>query len=95
MAKQQTKSTSMNLGKKASKKESAINIGRNDITYFKNAKIICVACNTEYDAGSTLEEIRVDVCANCHPFFTGEKRLLDTQGRIEKFRKKYNLKQES
>ena len=38
---------------------------------------------------SSETEIRVDVCINCHPYFTGENRLLDTQGRIEKFRKKY------
>jgi large subunit ribosomal protein L31 len=39
-----------------------------------------------------LDSIRVDICAKCHPFFTGETRLLDTEGRVEKFKKKYNLK---
>lgn len=49
------------------------------------------ACGAEYQTGSTLKSIRVDVCANCHPFFTGENRILDAEGRVEKFRKKYKL----
>lgn len=61
-----------------------------DIPYFK-AKISCV-CGAEYEAGSTQETIRVDICAACHPFFTGEKRILDSEGRVEKFKKKYKLK---
>lgn len=47
------------------------------------------ACGAEYETGSTAESIRVDICANCHPFFTGEKRILDSEGRVEKFLKKY------
>lgn len=53
--------------------------------------VISCACGAEYDAGSTSESIRVDICANCHPFFTGESRILDAEGRVEKFRKKYKL----
>lgn len=51
--------------------------------------IISCACGAEYDSGSTMESIRVDICANCHPFYTGESRILDAEGRVEKFRKKY------
>ncbi len=58
-----------------------------DIPYHK-ITITC-ACGAKYDAGSVLESIRVDICAGCHPFFTGESRILDTEGRIDKFRKKY------
>ena len=51
--------------------------------------IVSCACGAEYEAGSTLDVVRVDICANCHPFFTGDNRVLDTEGRIEKFKKKY------
>jgi large subunit ribosomal protein L31 len=54
-------------------------------TYFKNAKITC-ACGTSFVSGATQEEMRVDICSNCHPFFTGEQKLLDTAGRVEKFK---------
>ena len=63
---------------------------REDIKYYPNAKVSC-ACGAEYEAGATLPEIRVDICANCHPFFTGDNRILDAEGRVEKFRKKYNI----
>ena len=61
-----------------------------DIPYFKS-KISCV-CGAEFEAGSTKETLRVDICSNCHPFFTGENRILDSEGSVEKFKKKYNLK---
>ena len=47
------------------------------------------ACGAEYQTGSTLESIRVDVCSQCHPFFTGDSRILDSEGRVEKFRRTY------
>ncbi|MDM7202688.1 MAG: 50S ribosomal protein L31 [Thermodesulfobacteriaceae bacterium] len=56
--------------------------------YFDDAVIRC-ACGNEIRVGSTKKEIRVEVCANCHPFFTGESRFVDTEGKIEKFMKKY------
>ncbi|RAP39118.1 50S ribosomal protein L31 [Candidatus Marinamargulisbacteria bacterium SCGC AAA071-K20] len=61
---------------------------REDTVPYKSLVISCV-CGSEFDSGSTLEEIRVDICSNCHPFFTGEDRILDAEGRVEKFRKKY------
>lgn len=56
--------------------------------YFEEAVIRC-ACGTEFKVGSTRKELRVEVCSNCHPFFTGESRFVDTEGKIEKFMKKY------
>ena len=70
------------------KKKGVMDVG--EIKYHK-VTVSC-ACGAEYEAGSTLESIRVDVCASCHPFFTGENKILDAEGRVEKFRKKYNLK---
>ncbi len=57
-------------------------------TYYPDAKIIC-ACGTVYNVGSTKKEIRVEVCSKCHPFFTGQRRIVDTAGRVERFVKKY------
>ena len=81
------KANALDLGKKASKNDSKLE--KKDIPYFK-INITC-ACGAEYASGSTLEKIRVDVCASCHPFYTGDNRVLDSEGRVEKFKKKYNL----
>ena len=56
--------------------------------YHENVVASC-ACGAEYKTGSTLENVRVDICANCHPFFTGENKIVDSEGRVEKFKKKY------
>ena len=48
------------------------------------------ACGATYQVGSTLPAIRVDICANCHPLFTGKEKLMDAEGRVEKFRKRYS-----
>lgn len=55
--------------------------------WYKNAKIIC-ACGNIRTAGSTESELHVEICSNCHPFFTGQEKLVDTEGRVEKFEKK-------
>ena len=47
------------------------------------------ACGHTFTVGSTAEEIKVEICSQCHPFFTGKQKLVDTAGRIERFRKKY------
>ncbi len=52
--------------------------------YFKEAKVIC-ACGNSFTVGATQPEIRVEICAKCHPFYTGEEKLLDTAGRVERF----------
>lgn len=53
--------------------------------YFPNARVMC-ACGHTWTTGATLPEIRVDVCSNCHPFYTGEQRIVDTAGRVDRFR---------
>jgi large subunit ribosomal protein L31 len=50
---------------------------------------ISCACGNEIQVGSTRSDIRVEICSKCHPFFTGKQKLVDTAGRIERFRKKY------
>ena len=55
--------------------------------YYDDCKITC-ACGNTFTTGSTLPEIKVEICAACHPFFTGEMKYVDTLGRVEKFKKK-------
>lgn len=57
---------------------------------YKQTKIIC-ACGAEYETGSTKEDVHVEICAKCHPFFTGKQKLVDSGGRVDKFKKRYNL----
>ncbi|MFA5879524.1 MAG: 50S ribosomal protein L31 [Candidatus Margulisiibacteriota bacterium] len=82
---EQTKTKSPKKATTAKTKDTAKNTKK--VLYSK--VIATCACGAEYETGSTLETIRVDICSNCHPFFTGEKRLLDSEGRVEKFLKKY------
>jgi len=58
---------------------------------YKAATIIC-ACGQVVETRSTADNIHVEICSNCHPFFTGKQKLLDSAGRVDKFRKKYGLK---
>ena len=58
---------------------------------YKTAMINC-ACGCAVETRSTVGNIHVEICSNCHPFFTGKQKLLDSAGRVEKFRKKYGLK---
>ncbi len=55
---------------------------------YEQTRIVC-ACGSTFEAGSTKSDIRVEICSQCHPFFTGKQKLVDTAGRIERFRKKY------
>lgn len=61
--------------------------------YYPNAKIVCVCGNT-FEVGSTVEEVRVELCSNCHPFYTGKQKLVDTAKRVDKYYKKLEKKQE-
>ena len=61
--------------------------------YYPNARVVC-ACGHTWTTGATLPEIRVDVCSNCHPFFTGEQRIVDTAGRVDRFRMRLLQKRE-
>lgn len=55
---------------------------------YHKIKAVC-ACGNEFELGSIQSEMRVEICSACHPFFTGKQKLIDTAGRIEKFKKKY------
>ena len=63
-------------------------------TYYPEAKVTCSSCGTTWTTGSTKKEIRVDICSNCHPFFTGEaQRILDIEGQVDRFYKKLTARQ--
>lgn len=62
---------------------------KNDIhPQYNNIKANC-ACGAEFELGSVMDEIKVEICSACHPFFTGKQKLIDTAGRIEKFKQRY------
>ena len=54
----------------------------------KRAVVHC-GCGAEFETLSTVEELHIDICSKCHPFFTGEERFVDTEGRVERFKGKY------
>ena len=56
---------------------------------YEMTKITCL-CGNVIETRSTLEDIHVEICSACHPFFTGKQKLVDSTGRVERFRKKYN-----
>ena len=58
---------------------------------YHKCKVVCTSCGAEFETGSTLKEIRVDTCSNCHPFYTGKQRFGNKAGRAETFMKKYGL----
>ncbi|MBA7609876.1 MAG: 50S ribosomal protein L31 [Calditrichaeota bacterium] len=51
------------------------------------------ACGNTFQTRSTVKELRVEICNACHPFFTGKQKLIDTAGRVEKYRRKYKIKE--
>lgn len=59
--------------------------------YHPEAMVTC-SCGNTFEAGSTKESLRVEVCGACHPFFTGEQRIVDTEGRVERMIRRYKLK---
>jgi len=61
-------------------------------TYYPNARVIC-SCGATWTTGSTMPEIRTDVCSTCHPFYTGEQRIVDTAGQVERFMKRLERRQ--
>ena len=60
--------------------------------YFTAAKVVC-SCGNTWTTGATLEVVRTDLCYKCHPFYTGEQRLIDTEGQVERFLKKLDVRQ--
>ena len=55
---------------------------------YYQAKVHCGSCGTDFELGSTREELRVDVCSNCHPFYTGKQNIIDTAGQVERFQRR-------
>lgn len=53
-------------------------------------KVTC-ACGNEFESGSVKQALRVEICSNCHPFFTGKQKFVDAGGRVDRFKRKYNL----
>jgi len=60
-------------------------------TYYPKAKVTC-ACGNTFHVGSTLESMTIEVCSNCHPFYTGKEKLMDKVGQVQKFRKRLSAK---
>ena len=58
---------------------------------YEATKIYC-ACGNEIETRSTVKDIHVEICSNCHPFYTKKQKIVDTAGRVDKFKKKYNIK---
>ena len=58
---------------------------------YMEAKVSC-SCGNTFTTGSTKPVLKVELCSKCHPFFTGERRLVDTAGRVERFKRRYNIK---
>lgn len=61
--------------------------------YYPDAQVIC-ACGNTWTTGSTKKVIHTDVCSKCHPFFTGEQRIVDTEGQVDRFYKKLQVRQQ-
>ena len=57
---------------------------------YKVTTVKC-ACGATFETRSTKDDLKVDICSNCHPFFTGKQKLVDTGGRVDRFKKRYNL----
>ena len=57
---------------------------------YVEAQVICSCCNT-FTTGSTQPVLKVELCSKCHPFFTGERRIVDTAGRVERFKRRYKI----
>jgi len=60
--------------------------------YYADAQVVC-ACGNSFTAGSTQKLMKVEACSQCHPFFTGERRMMDTAGRVERFKRRYQIKE--
>ena len=61
--------------------------------YYENARAQC-ACGNAFTVGSTKEEIEIEICSKCHPFYTGKEKIVDVMGRVERFRKRLAKKTE-
>ena len=59
--------------------------------YYPEAQVTC-SCGNTFTTGSTKPTLKVELCSRCHPFFTGEQRIVDTEGRVERMKRRFNLK---
>lgn len=59
--------------------------------WYPEAKVTCLCGNT-FTVGSTKPDLRVEICSRCHPFFTGEQRIVDSEGRVERFKRRFKVK---
>lgn len=59
--------------------------------YYQDAEVIC-ACGNTFTTGSTRKQLKVELCSKCHPFFSGERRIIDTAGQVERFKRRYKIK---
>jgi len=57
---------------------------------YKRVTVTCSTCDSTFETGSTKDEIKVDTCSECHPFYTGRQRFASAAGRVERFKQKYN-----
>lgn len=57
---------------------------------YEKTTVSC-ACGKSFETGSTRKDLKVDICSNCHPFFTGKQKFIDTGGRVERFKRKYGM----
>jgi large subunit ribosomal protein L31 len=56
-------------------------------TYYEEATVVC-SCGNSFKTGSTVQSLRVELCSECHPFYTGQQRLVDTAGQVDRFRQR-------
>lgn len=61
-------------------------------TWYPEAEVVCTSCSTSWKTGATVPSIRVDICSNCHPFYTGEQRIVDTEGQVDRFLKRLQVR---
>ena len=58
--------------------------------YYHNAEVTC-SCGQKFTTGATKQELKVEICSKCHPFFTGEQRIVDTEGRVERLKRRFRF----
>ena len=73
------------------KKERRLNMKDGIHPDYKKTVIKCV-CGNEIETGSVVDGLTVEICSNCHPFYTGQQKILDSEGRVERFKKRYGTK---
>ena len=59
--------------------------------YYPEAKVVC-SCGNTFTVGSTKPVLKIELCSKCHPFFTGEQRIVDTAGQVERFKRRFKIK---